>query len=209
MLEISNLKKGFSDRNVLNGVTFDLRIGSRTAIVGGVGSGKTALLDSILGYQKFTNGTVLFENKKLPYENSSKVVELRRRVGYLSEKNHFLKGATLYNHFKWIFKLQESQIVDLTAELELSTNLYSRVESLSEAELWRFKLALASVGAEILLIDDPLSSLSFNESVEALTLLFRFLEQRRVGLLITTSEEELIKGFYMDRVYRLTDGVLV
>jgi len=105
--------------------------------------------------------------------------------------------------------LQESQIVDLTAELELSTNLYSRVESLSEAELWRFKLALASVGAEILLIDDPLSSLSFNESVEALTLLFRFLEQRRVGLLITTSEEELIKGFYMDRVYRLTDGVLV
>jgi ABC-type phosphate/phosphonate transport system ATPase subunit len=209
MLEISNLKKSFAGRDVLNGVTFDLRIGGRVAIIGGVGSGKTTLLDSILGYKSLTNGTVLFENKKLPYENKDRVVQLRKSVGYISQNDYFLKGTTIFNHFKWIFKMSESQIVDLTAEVGLSTVLYSPVEILSESDKWRLKLALASVGTNLIVIDDPLSSLSFEESIGALQKLFQFLEQRNIGVLITTSSEDLIKEFYMDRVYKLVDGVLV
>jgi ABC-type multidrug transport system ATPase subunit len=209
MLEINNLKKSYSGRELFKGINFELRIGSRTAIIGDTGSGKSVLLETILGYRDFTTGTVLFENKKLPYENMDRVLQLRSRVGYISTEDLFLKDTTIYNNIKWICGASDGHIIEIASAVGLSTELYKSVKKLSKLQIWRLKLALSSFNSQLLLLDNPLSDLEFSEAIEYLRTVIEFCEVRNCGLLVTTDSEDLIKEFRMDKVYKLEDGVLL
>ncbi|HBV06496.1 MAG TPA: heme ABC transporter ATP-binding protein, partial [Gemmatimonadetes bacterium] len=49
MISISNLEKGFGDRTLFSGSSFQLNPGERYGLVGANGSGKTTLLNIISG----------------------------------------------------------------------------------------------------------------------------------------------------------------
>ncbi len=57
MIEIRNLKFGYKDKNILNGISFSIKKGDTLSILGANGSGKSTLLRIMLGFLKF-EGTV-------------------------------------------------------------------------------------------------------------------------------------------------------
>lgn len=69
---------------VLDRVSFDLEGGSKVALTGHNGSGKTTMLHIIMGLLKPDSGEVLFEGRRMESDNDFKL--LRRSVGLLFQQ---------------------------------------------------------------------------------------------------------------------------
>jgi len=51
-IELNNVKKNFGLKNVLDGVSFEIKTGERISLLGENGSGKTTILKIISGIEK-------------------------------------------------------------------------------------------------------------------------------------------------------------
>ena len=81
MIEIRNLKFGYKDKNILNGISFSIKKGDTLSILGANGSGKSTLLRIMLGFLKF-EGTVNICGKSVRgYEKK----ELARLIAYVPQ----------------------------------------------------------------------------------------------------------------------------
>ncbi|MCX8997090.1 ABC transporter ATP-binding protein [Rhizobiaceae bacterium BDR2-2] len=74
-LEIRNLRAGYGDQQVLQGVDLTLDPGSIVALIGANGAGKSTLLRTISGLVKVREGEILLEGKPLQSLPPHKIVE--------------------------------------------------------------------------------------------------------------------------------------
>lgn len=82
-IELNNIKKNYGLKNVLDGVSFEIKTGERIALIGDNGSGKSTILKIISGEEKADSGRVNIRKETeigylkqvYPNENDSIVVE--------------------------------------------------------------------------------------------------------------------------------------
>lgn len=82
-IELNNIKKNYGLKNVLDGVSFEIKTGEKIALIGDNGSGKSTILKIISGEEKADSGKVNIRKKAeigylkqvYPNENDSIVVE--------------------------------------------------------------------------------------------------------------------------------------
>lgn len=74
MLDVTNIQVSYGKSRVINDLSFSVEKGSRTAILGRNGVGKTTLLKSIMGILPASSGTVFFDGQNVarlkPYKRS-------------------------------------------------------------------------------------------------------------------------------------------
>jgi ABC-type multidrug transport system fused ATPase/permease subunit len=83
-----------SERSVLNGLTFCLRPGQTSAIIGGTGSGKTTLLNLILRFLDVTGGAVLVNGADVREQSAA---QLRSGIGLVPQARFLLSGTVASN----------------------------------------------------------------------------------------------------------------
>ena len=84
---------------VLKGVTFELRKGDVSYILGRSGSGKSTLLHILGGLDKPTRGSVSIEDTRLDSLSSRKLAEFRnKRVGFVFQFYHLLPELTVWEN---------------------------------------------------------------------------------------------------------------
>jgi len=94
-LEVSNLRFGYqSDRPVLHGVSFTADPGKFVALVGQSGAGKSTLLGLLLGFERPTGGTVLYDGKDLQRLD---LIRMRRQLGIVRQNGQLFAGSLLDN----------------------------------------------------------------------------------------------------------------
>ena len=71
-ISIVNLRVSYGDREILHGITFDVRRGETMVILGGSGSGKSTLLRTLVGLERPTSGEVWIQGV-----NTAKISETR------------------------------------------------------------------------------------------------------------------------------------
>lgn len=159
-LENVGVKRG---KNILiKDVSFDLRCGKITAIIGANGAGKTTLLRAILGDVKHS-GKILFE------DHNHNVVN-RIKIGYVPQKLDFdtssavsvmdLFTAVRYNSPAFLYQYKKNR-----ESIKLKLKQYGcdhlsnrRLGELSGGELQKVMLALAlDPVPELLVLDEPVS----------------------------------------------------
>ena len=74
---------------------FSVERNSKTAIVGGIGKGKTTLLDIIAGFRYQTKGTVLIDGQPIDANQYSN--EISAKCSYLAQKSFIINGSLRYN----------------------------------------------------------------------------------------------------------------
>lgn len=104
VITVENLIKKFSERAVLDGVSFTVQKNERVALVGSNGSGKTTLLKIIMGIESADNGRV--------------VIPKALKTGYISQS-----FAEFYN--------EEADIMTATAVAEID-NLEKKMRTIEE-----------------------------------------------------------------------------
>ncbi len=160
-INVQSVSKLFGSVRAVDDVSFSVRAGSITALLGGNGAGKTTTLSMMLGLLVPTSGaiTILGEDmvrnryRVLPRLNfSSPYVDLPHRLTVR-------QNLTVYGHLYGVAGLT-GRIRDLAGELDLGEFLDRPSGRLSAGQKTRVALAKALLNRpELLMLDEPTASL--------------------------------------------------
>ncbi len=211
MLEINNLHYYSNKKELLSGITLEVRLNSFIGISGEISSGKSYLFETVLANIPFLEGTILFENKKVSYKHRKHVLALRNRIGYVPQHEFFLEDKTLLQNLKWLTSAKRDKVIEISTKAGLSHKLFDKMHTLSNEERQYAKLALAVLkNPYLLFVDEPLSLLTKGEFYSFLYFLKRLSEENAFGvLLITNMEEIILEKTIFTESYKLEKGKLV
>jgi len=92
---LRGLHKAFGHKQVLRGVSLDVRRGETLVILGGSGSGKSVLLKHINGLLRADAGSVLVDGEDITRASETKLVGVRRKLGILFQSGALFDSLTV------------------------------------------------------------------------------------------------------------------
>jgi phospholipid/cholesterol/gamma-HCH transport system ATP-binding protein len=95
MIEISNVKKSFGDRVILQDVTAVMDAGKCNLVIGTSGSGKTVLTKCVVGLLKPDNGEILFNGTSIITAPEEERRNLRTQIGMLFQGSALFDSMTV------------------------------------------------------------------------------------------------------------------
>tara|TARA_Y100000589_G_scaffold315861_1_gene339855 strand:- start:208 stop:960 length:753 start_codon:yes stop_codon:yes gene_type:complete len=81
MIEIKNLSKSFSGKEILKNLSFSFEKGKTNLVIGKSGSGKTVLLKCLLGLYKPSQGEILFDSQDILSLSNKNLKKIRKEIG--------------------------------------------------------------------------------------------------------------------------------
>jgi zinc/manganese transport system ATP-binding protein len=210
ILSVEGVGVSFGHRRVLDDVSFTIRPGEFTGLIGSNGAGKTTLLRVILGLQPAT-GTVRIAGR--PRRGRD------RLVGYVPQKIALdpdiplrardVVGLGLDGHRLGVPlpTMRRRALVDAALDAVDATPFAdARVGNLSGGEQQRVLIAHALISEpRLLLLDEPLANLDVRSEHAVVDLLSRIARDRRIGVLLSAHDmNPLLEA--MDRIVYIADG---
>ena len=181
LLEVEDLHVHLGQSHVLQGVSFTVREGGVTALLGRNGVGKTTTLRAILGLVE-RRGRVSLEGRDLTSLPTHRIV--RRSVGYVPEDRDIFAGLTVEENLRLAERDAEPRY-DLVHDLfpELRQRAAQRAGTLSGGQQQMVAIARALLNDNrLLLVDEPTKGLAPALVVEVAQVLERLSELTTVLL---------------------------
>jgi len=193
---IQNVSRSFGELEVLHDISLEILHGEFVAIVGPSGCGKTTLLNLLSGFDKPTSGTVVRQGEVrmiyqqdglFPWQTVAQNIALGLR--------HLKSEAARTQQVRELLRLIRRETFEHHYPHQLSGGMRQLVE-----------LARALAGeSDILLMDEPFSSLDYLTRLRMREELARILVERpRTVVLVTHDIEEAAQ--LADRVIVLSEG---
>ena len=163
-VKVVNASKKFDGKKVLDNVTFEVKDGSFTSILGPVGAGKTTLLRIIAGVEFPDNGSIYFGDKDVTMMPAKE-----RNVAMVYQTFALYPHMKVFDNIasplaiRGIPKTEIEKRVKEVAELLKIDHLLSRYpRELSGGEAQRVAIARALIKkADVYLFDEPLTNLDY------------------------------------------------
>lgn len=179
MIRFEGVTKSFGPVPALQDLSFDVRRGSFTALLGADGAGKSTVLKTILGLVRPDSGRVLFEGRPV----AEALRDVRRAAGYMPELPGLYPDLTAEETLDFIAAIhglpgaeRRKRTAKLLDQAGLASFSGRRVGRLSGGMRQKLALCAALVPRpELLLLDeptagiDPLSRLDLFASLERLS----------------------------------------
>lgn len=157
IMKIRNLTKKMDDNLVLKDVSFDLKAGEITALIGRNGVGKTTLFSTMTGIYLPDEGDVFLDE-----ESIFKHPEVKQQLFFLEDNmNHFntYSVQTVVKIYRQIYTtFDEAFFNELMQQFELP--MKAKLMSFSKGRKALFFIILAfSLNVRFLLLDEPMDGL--------------------------------------------------
>jgi len=81
IISATDLRVSYGGREVLHGLTFDVRRGETLVIIGGSGSGKSTMLRTLVGLEKPSSGQVRIAGVDITKTGAREMDAIRKRIG--------------------------------------------------------------------------------------------------------------------------------
>jgi phospholipid/cholesterol/gamma-HCH transport system ATP-binding protein len=94
ILAVDGLRKSFQGREVLRGVSFEVRRGSAFTVLGPSGAGKSVLLKCLANIEQPDGGRISFEGQTLDFSDRRMRASFRRRCSFLFQGNALFDSLT-------------------------------------------------------------------------------------------------------------------
>jgi zinc/manganese transport system ATP-binding protein len=211
VLEVDGIGVSFAGHRVLDGVSFEIRKGEFTGLIGSNGVGKTTLLRIILGLQRPDSGEIRVQGAPLSRRSHT--------FGYVPQKvvldpdvpmrARDLVALGLDGHrlgFGRRSREQRDLVDKMLHDVDAEHFANSRVGSLSGGEQQRVLIAHALISRPtLLLLDEPLANLDPKSVQEIVALLHRVARAHDVAILLSAHEMNALLPV-MDRIVYVTAG---
>ncbi len=199
---------------VLNNITLDIAAGSKVAIVGATGSGKTTLVNLIPRLYEPVEGSILLDGRDI---RSFPITTLRELVGFVPQVN-FLFSDTIAQNINWGSRdddantvIEASKIAMLHDDVEdfperFETMLGEKGINLSGGQKQRACIARAIAWKpRLLVLDDALSAVDTDTEARIFEALLKKLPDTTI--LLISHRISTVKN--CDRIVVLKEGTIV
>lgn len=217
MLEIKNLKKDFGNKQVLKGISLNVKQGEIVGIIGPSGCGKSTLLRSINFLEKPTSGTITFKGELI--DSAKEITFLRRKVGMVFQQFNLFDNMTVLKNI--ILAPVKLNIMSKDDAIKEAKALLKKIDLLGKADFYPSQLSGGQkqrvaiirtllMNPEMILFDEPTSALD-PEMIGEVTNLMREIAKKGITMIIVSHEMNFIKKFctrvlYMEAGKILCDG---
>ncbi|MBQ6098352.1 MAG: ATP-binding cassette domain-containing protein [Methanobrevibacter sp.] len=161
-LEVENLNVNLGEFH-LKDICLEIERGEYVVLIGPTGSGKSVLLETIIGFYRPDSGTIKLDGKVL-----NNVAPEERNIGIVYQDHVLFPNMDVYENIAYGLKRDKSltkeeidnKVKRIAEKMNISHILHRDVLTLSGGESQRTALARAIiVGPDIILMDEPFSAL--------------------------------------------------
>jgi len=196
-------------------ISLEIKKGESIGIIGKSGSGKTTILDIILGLLESQSGKILFNNVQL----SKRINNWRSKVAYIPQDVFLIDGTIKENislgeakdsvdNFRMNKSIKQARLLDIINKLPngIDTKIGENGARISGGQKQRIALARAFYyGREILIMDEATSSLD-KETEKEIVSEIKDLHGIKTMIVIA---HRMSTVAYCDRIYKLDDGKVI
>ncbi len=214
VLEAKNISKSFGEVQALKNVDFDLNKGEIHGLLGENGAGKSTLMNILYGLYKEDQGEVYIRGEKVDF--NSPLDSIKKGIGMIHQSSTLVPEFTALenlilgtegNKVSLELKDAEAKILEIQKEFGLKFPLNTKVKNLPAGIKQKVEIIRAIYrGANILILDEPTTSLVEDEFEQLLKSLRIMVEEGVTIVFITHKIREVLKA--CDRASVLTDGVM-
>jgi len=203
MIELNHIKKSYVNKVVLKDVSFKAKRGEITCLIGVNGSGKTTILNAIMGLTPINKGEILINGKK-------RTKQTYEEVAYIPDAITMLPSMRIRDAFQFMDDFYETwnekRATEMLEFFKLDRN--EKISNLSKGNKMKVNLLLGlALDVEFILMDEPFSGIDVF-SREQITDVFtsHLIEDR--GVIITTHEIGDIEHL-IDQAVILDEGIVI
>ena len=210
ILKVENITKKFSDKVILDNISFDINKGEILSIIGPSGCGKTTLLMTLIGLYKADSGNIYLGNKNITKEEIDK-----RKMGIIFQNYCLFENMTVIKNVSYALKFSKDKKIResryeisraMLKSLGLEKHLNKYPSQLSGGERQRVAIARTLVlNPDIILLDEPLSALDVNSKISFKKLMLDIRKKYKSTIIYVTHDQE--DAFSMaDKIIVMNEG---
>ncbi len=217
ILKAESISKSFGGVKALQDVSFELKKGEVLSVIGENGAGKSTLMKIIAGALKNDKGNIYFQGEKLSLHSPLDAVKKGISIVY-QEPNIFADMSVLENIFMGNEVVSKNKTIQWTKMYEEAVKALKMVDlpenilhlTMSELSIGNQQLVLIARGiykkCKILILDEPTSILSHNESEKLFEIIADLKQQGVTIMYISHRIPEILR--ISDDIIVLRDGCL-
>jgi len=164
ILEVSDLTAGYTDLDILHGISMHIESGEIVSIIGPNGSGKSTLMKAIFGLLRPRGGAIIFKDRDITGVKPDKVV--RFGMSYVPQEKEFFPSLTVLENLEMGAFIRDDDISDSLERIysifpALKEKGKIRAGSLSGGEQRMVGIGRAlMLSPDLLLLDEPSAGLA-------------------------------------------------
>jgi phospholipid/cholesterol/gamma-HCH transport system ATP-binding protein len=217
MVSLRDLRVSYGDREILHGISFDVKRGETMVILGGSGSGKSTLLRTLVGLERPSAGEIWLRGKNLATISDDEMDEIRKHIGMSFQGSALFGSMTVGDNVALPLR-EHTKLEDSTIEIMLRLKLeqvglagfeYYMPSQLSGGMMKRAAVARAlAMDPEILFFDEPSAGLDPIIAAGIDQLILEMKKAFRMTIIVVT--HELASAFLIaDRMVLIDKGNVV
>lgn len=224
ILELRGVTKHYGSVASLVDINLRIYAGDRVALVGASGAGKSTLIGLLNGTVLPSQGEVWMLGRNTTQLHSESLRQVQRQIGTIYQQFHLVDNLRVIHNvnaghlgrwsflkaaFSLIYPLEVETAVKVLTQVGIPEKLYARTDNLSGGQQQRVAIARVLVqNPQIILADEPVSSLDPERSREILELLQR-LSQDLGKTLISSLHDFDFACKYYQRIVGLRQGQIL
>jgi ATP-binding cassette, subfamily B, multidrug efflux pump len=210
LIEVKNLNFSYTENNpILKNINFSIQQGTKTAIIGKTGSGKTTLVSLLQGFYNCPKNSIWLYNQAI---EDITVNDLRKKLLVVRQDEFIFKGNVQNNISIGSAEsnISEDRIKNILSEVGLNFSLNDQIDemgaNLSAGEKQLIALARVMIyDPEIIILDEATSHIDSISEQKVLKAFDKILEGR-TSIVIAHRLTTVLK---CDQILILDNGILV
>jgi branched-chain amino acid transport system ATP-binding protein len=200
LLTVQGLASGYGEAQVLSDISFEVGAGCSLALLGRNGTGKTTLIDTLVGATRHMGGSIELAGRalqKLPsYERAA------AGVGWVPQERNIFKSLTVHENLSAVARpgaWTPARVYELFPRLaERQRNLGNQLSG-GEQQMLAFGRALV-LNPRILLLDEPLEGLAPIIVEELLRAIRTVVREEGLSAIVVEQHPHMVLGVTDDAI---------
>ena len=212
VIEMRNIVKCFGDFVANDGINLTVHKGEIHAILGENGAGKSTLMNQLYGMFKPTSGDILVNGKKIEMNSPRDAIDAG--IGMVHQHFMLVQPFTVTENIvlgsepkkgpALDMEAARRNVVEISERYGLSIDPDAKIEDISVGMQQRVEILKALYrGADILILDEPTSSLTPQEIVELIGIMHNLTRDGKSIILITHKLKEIKESADFCTIIRL------
>ena len=190
-VNVNNLTFGYTQKLILNDISFSLASGDFLTIFGKNGSGKTTFIKCLLKLVKIPNSMIFLDDIDV------NDIKRFRNIGYVPQKDNFNYEfpitvseilTSFYNHKK------DELFDEIVNRLDLTKIMNENINNLSGGQIQRIFIARALLTKpKLLILDEPTLGVDI-ENMKAVYQILKELKEEKITIILISHDIKFVEG---------------